>query len=193
MPNNRCGLAGESMKHMEAKKWFFDLYKNDGRYRTVEMERRLWNDERIGDVVLYPKNVETMPTVIEIQNSPISVDEIDERFNDWNIAGHHMLWVLTNDVIDMFVDDEQRIPMWVRHLHLIYMGRVYVYSNNNIYTVHLDKVSRYTDDGYEYYLKATKIASNKVVSSKNILQTESIDKYTNKRYFISRFYDKRFW
>ena len=191
MPNSGCGLAGESMKHMEAKKWFFDLYKNDEKYRTVEIEHRLWNDERIGDVVLYPKNIEIPPTVIEIQNSSISVDEINARFDDWNGAEHSMLWVVTDNVIDPFSEDEIRAPAWVKLLHQIYMGRVYVYSGDAVHAVHLESVTRYNEwIDAEYYLKSTKDVWSKPIKSYNLFQPNLRKGQTK---LISRFYDKKFW
>lgn len=191
MPNNGCGLSGESMVHMEAKKYFFDMYKNDGKYRSVEMERRLWNDERIGDVVLYPKNVEVQPTVIEIQNSSISIDEIHQRFDDWNGEDHAMLWIVTANVIDPFAEDEIRVPAWVKLLHRVYMGRVYVYHDSNIYAVHFESVDRYNEwTGSEYYLKNTKTIMSKIIEGHNVFQTHPWKGYAKS---ISRFYDKKFW
>lgn len=186
-----CGLAGESMQHMEAKKWIFDQYRNDKKYRSVEMERRLWNDERIGDVVLYPKNIELHPTVIEIQNSSMSVAELHARFADWNGEDHAMLWIVTRNVIDPFAEDEVRVPAWVKLLHRLFIGRVYVYHDNNIYAVHLESVTRYNDyTGAEYYLKSTKTVNSRKVRKYDLLQTTT---YKGNNELISRFYDKRFW
>jgi len=196
MPNASCGLAGESMLHMEAKNYIYNVYKNDKHYRTVEMEHRLWSDERIGDVVLYPENTDILPTVIEIQNSSMTADEIDARFDDWNGAGHAMLWIITDKVIhtERDRDNEKSVPKWVRHLHKIYMGRVYVYSGNNVHVVHLDSVSRYNDYmDYEYFLKATKTVDSRIVDSKNLLQATSKDRQNGGEFMISRFYDKKFW
>jgi competence CoiA-like predicted nuclease len=191
LPNDGCGLAGESALHMEAKKYFFDLYKNDDKYRTVEMERRLWNDERIGDVVLYPENVEIHPTVIEVQNSPIGVDEIHQRFDDWNEAEHAMLWILTANRINPFAEDEIRVPGWVKLLHRLYAGRVYVYHDNDIYAVHFESVTRDNEwTGSEYYLKNTKTITNKIIKGHNLFQTRPFRGYPK---VISRFYDKKFW
>lgn len=160
------------------------------------MEHRLWNDERIGDVVLYPENHEIPPTVIEIQNSSMSVIELDERFDDWNGTGYSMLWILTEKVIHPEEDHarEKVIPKWVRHLHKIYMGRVYVYSDNNLYVVHLGNVSRYNEYlGYEHNLKATRLIDVRMVKNKNLLQTTSNDRSTGRKFEIARFYDKKFW
>jgi len=185
-----CGLAGESIQHMEAKKWVFDQYQDNKKYRSVEMERRLWNDERIGDVVLYPENIELYPTVIEIQNSSMSVEELNARVKDWNGEDHAMLWIVTKNVLDPFTEDEIRVPAWVKLLHRLYIGRVYVYHDNNIYAVHLDGVTRYNDyTGNDYYLKSTKTVCSRKVKKYDLLQTTP---YKGDE-LISRFYDKKFW
>lgn len=196
LPGSSCGLAGESARHMEAKNYIYNVYKQDKRYQRVEMEHRLWNDERIGDVVLYPENHEIPPTVVEIQNSLMGVDEINARFDDWNGTGYSMLWILTDKVIHPEEDHarEKVIPKWVRYLHKIYMGRVYVYSNNRIHVVHLSGVSRYNDYmDYEHFLKATKLVDSRIVTSKTLLQVTSDNLSTGRKLEIARFYDKKFW
>jgi len=203
LSNNGCVLASESPKHLEAKQFFYDLYKNNPLYNNVELESS-WNGlehDRIGDVVLYPKERNVHPTVIEVQNSSISIDEINERFIDWNTFDltpdglYAMLWVLTdNVVIPNDPDIEARVPKWARLLHQIYMGRTYIYSDAAIYATHFHSVSRYNEwTGGAYYLKTTKYIESQKVINYNILQTNSGGgKYGDNR-LISRFYDKKFW
>ena len=82
--SGECNWASESPKHLEAKQFFYDMYKNNPLYKSVDMESP-WNGlekDRIGDVVLYPTVKNVHPTVIEVQNSRISTDEIVDRFNE---------------------------------------------------------------------------------------------------------------
>lgn len=141
---NDCPNSGESMMHLEAKKYFYDLYKHDSAYTGVSMEEVV--GDRIGDVVLHTPNGK-MNIVIEIQNSSIPIEEIGDRFDDWNAAGYSMIWVVTPNVINHEAEySEARIPKWARALHKIYLGRVYIYSDNMVYAAHLSSV--YREDVY---------------------------------------------
>lgn len=138
-----AGCSPESLIHMEAKQCIYDLYKNDSQWASVEVESALYDGYgdgpiRIGDVVLEKqrtpdrdnRNWEEPPVVIEIQNSAIEVDEIKARFRDWNNDSgdrvmeepHHMMWVLTGNVIS-----KKRLPEWVRFLFSLYGGILPVY------------------------------------------------------------------
>lgn len=198
-----CKYASESIKHLEAKQFFYDMYKSNRLYNKVEMESD-WNGiehNRIGDVVLYPKRNNVHPTVIEIQNSPISNEEIIDRFDDWNAFDftpdglYSMMWIITDNVVNpKMAGDDIKSPRWTRLLHKIYMGRIYIYSNMSVFAAHFNPVSRYNNwIDYEYFLKSTKSLSIKEIKNFNILQTISGGgKYGDSR-LISRFYDKKFW
>lgn len=198
-----CVYESESMEHIEAKQFFYDIYKNNGLYDHVELESS-WNGaehDRIGDVVLYPKKRSVHPTVIEIQNSAISHEEIIDRFIDWNAFDltsdglYAMMWVITNNVVNPIETSiEIRVPRWARALHQIYMGRVYIYSNASVYAAHFDGATRYnTWTGTEYYLKTLKNMEVEKIKNYNILQTNSGGGKYGANRLISRFYDKKFW
>lgn len=141
---NSCPNSGESMMHLEAKKYFYDLYKHDRTHPSVSMEEVV--GDRIGDVVLHTPDG-AMDIVIEIQNSAIHIEEIWDRFDDWNAAGYSMIWVVTPNIVNHEAEySEARIPKWARTLHTIYLGRVYIYSENLIYAAHLSSV--YREDAY---------------------------------------------
>lgn len=134
-----CPHSGESVAHLEAKMYFYNLYKDDTQYCDVVMEESV--GDRIGDVVLHPARATVRGVVIEIQNSGISPDEIGDRFDDWNGYGYDMLWVVTERVIT--IDDDgyvARKPKWTKKLHQIYMGRVYQYIDGVVYAVHFHPV-----------------------------------------------------
>jgi len=201
--SGECNWASESPKHLEAKQFFYDMYKNNPLYKSVDMESP-WNGlekDRIGDVVLYPTVKNVHPTVIEVQNSRISTDEIVDRFIDWNTFDltpdglYSMLWVLTDNVV--IPNDPSRetiIPKWAKLLHKIYMGRAYIYSNGSVYASHFGASETYHEwTGREYRLKTTRSIDSHKIKNYNILQTNySGGKYGDNR-LISRFYDKKFW
>jgi len=139
-----CAHSGESMAHLEAKMYFYNLYKDNPLYASVSMEEIV--GDRIGDIVLHHARTTKRDIVIEIQNSAISPDEIGERFDDWNGYGYDMLWVVTERVIKI---DEfgyvARKPKWTKKLHQIYMGRVYQYIDNAVYAIHFHPVHARTD------------------------------------------------
>jgi len=167
--NCGCVSGGESIKHIEAKAFFYQMY-----HGTATLEEHV--GDRIGDVVINND-------VIEIQNSGTSEKEIEERFQDWNTAGYNMLWVITDNIIHpSCVDEEITVPKWVRKLHQIYMGRVYMYSDGQVYAVHLEHVTR-----------TTKIPRMKFITGYEILNTVSGGGEWGNEYNISRFYDKAWW
>ena len=184
-PGSDCEYASESIKHLEAKMFFYNTYLKKYPKQDIELEKR--GGDRIGDLIVGN-------TVIEIQNSSISENEIDARFNDWNNAGYQMLWIITDNVISPDQTEEKRIPSWVRKLHKIYMGRVYMYSDNHIYTVHFYPVYRENEWGEcVNYVKTIKNIGVKRINKYSILKTTSCASNLGKIYKISRFYDKAWW
>lgn len=117
-----CIMHGESQKHLEGKTFFYNLDDT-----PAEFEKRVEN--RIGDVVLGK-------TVIEIQNSNISVEEIRDRFNDWNKAGYSMMWILTDNQIDI---NNIKLKGWHEELLDIY-GCLYVYLAGSLYKINRTKI-----------------------------------------------------
>lgn len=167
--NCGCICGGESLKHIEAKIFFYQMYNG-----AAVLEKQV--GDRIGDAVVNT-------TVIEIQNSATSEKEIEERFQDWNAAGYNMLWVITDNIIHPSrVDEKTTVPKWVRKLHQIYMGRVYMYSDWQLYAIHL-----------EYVTKTIKIPRIGYVDKYGILNTISGGGEWGNEYNISRFYDKAWW
>lgn len=139
-----CAHSGESMAHLEAKMYFYNLYKDDPLYSKVSMEEIV--GDRIGDIVLHHARANKRGIVIEIQNSVISTDEIGDRFDDWNGYGYDMLWVVTERVIT--IDDDgyvARKPKWTKKLHQIFMGRVYQYIGGVVYAIHFHPVHARSD------------------------------------------------
>lgn len=180
-----CPTSGESMIHLEAKKYFYDLYKHDGTYTKVLMEEMV--GDRIGDVVLHtPDGIPNI--VIEVQNSPIKIEEVWDRFDDWNAEGYSMIWVVTPNVINHVAEySEARIPKWSRALHTIYLGRVYIYSENVVYSAHLSPV--YRDDayvGWRYCNTIKDVATRK-------LNDSSIKHINGKYRKMSLFSDGAWW
>lgn len=139
-----CEYAGESMKHIEGKSFIYNHFKNNPIYKSIELE--MVCGDRIGDVVLHPSNSQDRPVVVEIQNSPISTEEINRRFSDWNRNGYDMLWIVTDNIVHPDpTDGEMRIAKWVRMLHTIYNKEVYIYSNGYIFSATFEDVERYNE------------------------------------------------
>lgn len=182
-PGSNCKYASESIKHLEAKMFFYNVYLKKYPKQDIELEKRV--GDRVGDLVVGD-------TVIEIQNSSISETEIDERFNDWNNAGYQMLWVITDNVISPDHIGEKRIPNWVSKLHKIYKERVYLYSNKRIYEIHFYQVYRPNDwTGGFNYLKTIKELLIKEISNIGIIKNgHRISQFFDEMVFES---DKEFF
>lgn len=174
--NDGCAYGGESQYHLDAKQRIYDELSQ--RYEGVEMEKiiEIYGKTRIGDVVvpLSPSNIGKFGTVVEIQNSSISAEEIGSRIHDWNMQGYAVLWVITDKAMKLkgkFSSDafsirfsEHRIPRWILNLYNIY-NTIYLYSNNCMFRLELEDVwhsSEYWDEvtgevtENEYKLKMTK-------------------------------------
>lgn len=181
-----CPNSGESMIHLEAKKYFYDLYKHDNTYTNASMEEIV--GDRIGDVVLYTPN-DVPNIVIEVQNSSIPIEEIWDRFDDWNAAGYSMIWVVTQNVINPEAEySEARIPKWARALHTMFFGRVYVYSDDNIFSAHLFPVYRDNEwtSGSRYCITIKDVEVRKLNSS-------DMHNINNKHRCLTLFNDGIWW
>lgn len=176
-----CIMNGESQKHLEGKAFIYNL--ND---TLAEFEKRVGN--RIGDVVLGN-------TVIEIQNSNISVDEIKDRFKDWNESGYSMMWILTDNQIDVN-NPITKIKGWHQELFNIY-GCLYVYSNGGLYKIikiqnefccnKLNHFEPINDKKSNYKIKKFKVSSLIELSDKiNEINSFCNLKNKNKLYMLSR-------
>lgn len=173
LPGASCMYSGESYQHLEAKMFFYNKFLNDDNYKSVELEKVIHLNDvdgnsfmRIGDVVIYPKDESIRPTVIEVQHSNITNNEIMARFHDWNdirrsrvkyeyyksnrngkkvmrqrnvYDSYNMLWVYVPG-------GNNGIPKWSMSLRSIYGGKLYIFFNGLLYDARFYR----SDYGYGY-------------------------------------------
>ena len=82
--------------------------------------------------------------VIEIQNSPLKVDELIQRTNNYNSEGIYVLWVLNGEgpcvASTKLPEDKKNVKIsgLEKYLHGMYRGRVYYinrdHTTHNFYT-----------------------------------------------------------
>lgn len=117
--------AGESQKHLMAKRQIYEALVNHPNCSKCELERRL-NGVR-PDISLY---VGKTPIAIEVQKSPIDIDGILRRTKRYTELGVYLLWILLDDSPSTFFHeggkkDVHRIKEWEKYLHAMYWGKVY--------------------------------------------------------------------
>lgn len=135
--------GGESYKHISLKKQIFDdatIQKNaHGRIKEVHLEYRI--GKTIADVAIIGS---VRKIAVEIQISPLSLDEIHRRMT-WHAAnGFSTLWVLDPVADAERMRDGQKIgtqyqsKALVRDVHFMSEGSVFFYANNlRFHTAHL--------------------------------------------------------
>ena len=215
LPGESCIYGGESHQHLEAKMFFYNKYKDDPNYERVEVEGVLEftdNDgnhiKRIGDIVLYPKDKSIRPTVIEVQSSNISSDEIIARFDDWNDIhdnrGKYKFYKgirngkktsLYDRVKDMYnvlwvyvaIDGVKKIPKWTMSLRYIYGGKLYVFFDGVLYDMRFDRGS----NGYSRVIKCSNMIEIRDfdIFQKDVTKNSYYTKNVNKHFYISYFND----
>ena len=79
-----CRLNGKSLPHLHLQKRLQDAFP----YGAIQLEQRFPTLGRIGDAVH-----EGLKIVFEIQCSPISAKEVEERNKDYKKEGYRVLWI----------------------------------------------------------------------------------------------------
>jgi competence CoiA-like predicted nuclease len=139
--------------------------------------------------------IEESHIAIEVQHSPISSKEFDERNNNYTKNNIYVLWIFHSDLIS------ENISATIKKAHSLYFGRIYVYEDGNIIPIHFEGKKRYVEeytdyydgttygDYWTYYKKKRDLNIGKTISNFSLL---SIKNNWTKN-LIARFYDKRFW
>ncbi|MCK4654467.1 MAG: competence protein CoiA [Candidatus Cloacimonetes bacterium] len=158
--------VGESQKHYIVKRQIYEALVNHPNCSKCELERRL-NGVR-PDISLY---VGKTPIAIEVQKSPIDIDDILRRTRRYTELGVYLLWILPDDSPSTFFHegeekDVHRIKEWEKYLHAMYWGKVYYWKRDAFVSpCHFDdfkawvkESSWYSEDGEEisvggYYRK----------------------------------------
>ncbi len=84
-PANHCHLSGKGMVHLQVQMHLFQLFPEGECF----LEHRFPSIQRIADVVWIPKKL-----VFEIQCSPISAEEVEQRNADYRKEGWQVIWIL---------------------------------------------------------------------------------------------------
>ncbi|MDM8551740.1 competence protein CoiA family protein [Desulfobacterales bacterium HSG2] len=178
-PINCIYGVGESQKHLIVKRQIYEALLNHPNCSRCQLERRLKGVRP--DISLY---VGDTRVAIEIQKSPIDIDDIYRRTQRYTELDVYLLWILPDDSPLTFFHkgeetDVHRIKEWEKYLHAIYWGRVYYWQRNALVSpYHFDKFETwveesnwYSEDGDEMsaggYYRETK--SLKVPSTHNEL------------------------
>lgn len=158
----------ESQDHIQLKIYTKNLlssYKSN--VHSISLEKRIGNC--IADLYCTLQN-SNENIAVEIQKSPISVNQLKTRTKDYNRNNIAVLWLLyakgdvTGEPKGVGARENVKISTAERFLHMLYGGRVYYvdYAGNNgtdtvkIYALHYSVSSkrRYRDkrffDGYAY-------------------------------------------
>lgn len=84
-PDPACRQSQKSLTHLQVQWYLLNLLKGE----DVRLERRFPEVSRIADVVW-----EDQKLVFEVQCSPISQIEVEERNRDYGSLGYRVVWIL---------------------------------------------------------------------------------------------------
>ena len=154
-------------------------------------------NKRRADIFIEESTGETI--VIEIQNSPLKVEELIQRTNDYNKEGIYVLWILNGDgpcVASLKSPQDEknvRISGLEKYLHGMYGGRVYYINTDHntntfdIFALHFSpsdkkkyRKKRFRKKYTTYYIK---YAHFSLIPDWNFLCTDF------SRFKVARFYD----
>lgn len=149
--NATCPMSEpESAIHMEMKNFMYNALMRKDWVEQCEMEYQLgqfradvWAKTKRGDVA------------VECQVSPITPEYLISKLIAYSRMRVNSLYVIHISVLkkkaplSSLHKKEVRIQAWVRALHALYLGRVYVYDAGIIYPVHFSEAQSYQDAYYD--------------------------------------------
>ncbi len=129
----------EGSYHKTVEQFCYENIPQKNRYIDhIFLEKKV--NKRRADIFLEEKTGKTRKTiVIEIQNSPLKVNELIKRTEDYNKEGIYVLWVLNGEgtcvASPKLPQDKKNVKIsgLEKYLHGMYGGRVY-YINNDYST-----------------------------------------------------------
>jgi competence protein CoiA len=125
LPDADCAYAGEpeSAEHIEAKLEIYEALRSQPGVEKVQVERYL--KEVRPDISFY---FEGSYVAIEVQISPLTLDELIRRTSAYTRKNIYVLWTPIFS-LDMF--GERYAPKeWERYIYSLYDGIVYYWSKN---------------------------------------------------------------
>lgn len=210
-PGSECLSAGETQEHLEMKEHLYLALS--AQMQSCELEYSL--GERRIDIWLGDGGLQV---AIECQASRLPVEELRHKLVDYSKAGLYCLYIIhahrltgasaQKQPLPALDGKEVRVADWIRALHALYWGRVYVYDQGSVFPVHLEKVYRYVENAYnadgeevgdyDTLLKATKtLRVGKPIKNLSDIQCQVTNCLSralpDKGYLIARFWDKAFW
>ena len=140
-----CLYAGESLDHLSTKLQIYDALLKHPKVVYPELEKPLGIVRADVAFILQDQTVDEI--VIEIQNSPIEISEIDKRNTEYARLNKPILWLLPNKLVPKFNHDmECKTTHWQRYLHKIYNEKIYFHvSGLDVFPLHYEDVVRNYD------------------------------------------------
>lgn len=143
--------SGESELHHKVKKSIFESLKSNQNCSYCELEQKI--PDIIPDIfaIINGVNVD-----IEIQRSNITVNDIRNKIISRTKQNLSSIWIIPSILqLKIFKDDNKKvanIPEWIKYLHTIYFGKIYVYSGQGslVLPIHLSQFKRYIPEN-EFY------------------------------------------
>lgn len=80
-----CRQHGKSLAHIQAQRFLENLFGSD----QCQLERRFSEIDRIADVLWVPQRI-----IFEVQCSPITAAEVQQRNRDYASLGYQVVWLL---------------------------------------------------------------------------------------------------
>lgn len=132
--------------------------------------------EKGADLIL--RSPDDDPVWVQYHDTEIPVDFIRKSFD---FKGH-VLFVLHEHLIPDAITDRESTPYWLRVLHGLYMGRIYVWNDRTLYAVHFDY-----DEG--------DILESSIIQPDGLLLVETGTwlRGWNDAYKLARFWDVAWW
>lgn len=119
-PNRKCTQNKKTLAHLQVQLYFLKILEND-----CILEHRFSQISRIADVVWLSKKI-----IFEVQCSPISLEEIQNRNKDYASLGYQVVWILHEkrfnrhraSPVEVFL---QRLPMYYTDINDNGNGGIY--------------------------------------------------------------------
>jgi competence protein CoiA len=128
--DTKCAYGkGESQLHYKVKREIYLSLKDRANCSKCELERVLKGVRPDVSLVINNNYV-----AIEVQNTSISIEEINRRFEKYSELGIHLIWVFPQEKPKCFShgefeDEVCKVKIWEQHIHDIQQERVYYWTH----------------------------------------------------------------
>ncbi len=110
------------------------ISQQNKKIKYIALEKKV--NKRRADIFIEERTGKTI--VIEIQNSPLKVDELIQRTSDYNKEGIYVLWILNGEgpcvAAPKYPQNKENVKIGglEKYLHGMYGGRVYYINTDHI-------------------------------------------------------------